>query len=80
MVKYRSKSIDFNQKLVGFNQKLVDFNQKLTSSFNRNPILRSDFESDGFRCSISDGLKSESSTIQFVGPNRLGLAMPCGKT
>ena len=69
MVKNRSKSINFNQKL-------VNFNQKLTSSFNRNLILKSDFESDQFRGLNSDCLKSELTTNQFVGRNCLSLSAP----
>ena len=45
----------------------------MTLSFNRNPISTPDFESDRFYLSNFNRLKSESSTIQFVGPNRLSL-------
>ena len=37
--------------------------------------MLSDFEWDIFRRSNLDGLKSESLTIQFIGPNCLGLLL-----
>ena len=61
MVENRSKSIFFNCKL-------GDFNWKLALLFNRNRILKLDFELDRFCLSNLDGWKSELSTIRFVGP------------
>ena len=51
-----------------FNQNLVEFDWKYIDTF-----LLSDFELDQNQCSNLDGLESESSTIQFGGPNHLSL-------
>ena len=57
---------------------MVKFNQKRLKSIItviNYTNLSSDFESDQYLCSNSDSLESESSTILFVSPNRLSLAI-----
>ena len=58
-----------------FNQKMVEINRILSLLFNGSWSSSADFESDRFRCLNSDGLKSQLSTIQFVGPNGLSLVL-----
>ena len=54
-----------------FNPKMVEINLILSTSYNQSLNSSSDFEFDRFQRSNSDGLKSESSTIRFVGPKCL---------
>ena len=50
-------------------------NGQKSSSFNRNPIFITRFESGWNRHSNLVGLKYELSTIQFIGPNPLRLVL-----
>ena len=59
----------FWSKIVEKDHNLFNFNLISTSSFNQSLNWLSYFKSDRFRRSNLDGLKSESSTILFIGPN-----------
>ena len=59
--------------MVEKDQKLVNFNWILTRSFKQSSNASSDLQIGQISTFNLDGLKSKSSTAQFVGPNGLNL-------